>query len=167
MHDDRMHDEENACTVAALLDGRSIATAESCTAGRVAEALAAVPGAVEFLSGGLVAYQERCKRGLLAVSAESVLSNDAAEQMAAGARLLFGADVAVATTGVAGGEPVDGTAPGTVYIATAVGDEVTSRRYVFAGGAQQVCERARRQALVDLRTALEPGSARHCSDPHS
>jgi PncC family amidohydrolase len=164
--DDRMHDE-TACTVAALLHGRSIATAESCTAGRVAEALAGVPGAVDFLRGGLVAYQERCKRDLLAVSAESVLSNDAAEQMAAGARLLFGADVAVATTGVAGAEPVDGTAPGTVFIATAVGDEVVSRRYVFAGDPQQVCERASRQALVDLRTALDPGSVRHRACAHT
>lgn len=60
--------------IATLLDGRSVATAESCTAGRIAETLACVPGAVEFLRGGLVAYQEEIKRRLLGVVAESVVS---------------------------------------------------------------------------------------------
>ena len=81
-----MEDEDLAKRVAQLLDGRSIATAESCTAGRVAEVLACVEKATEFLRGGLVAYQDETKRRLLGVTADSVLTAEAAAQMATGAR---------------------------------------------------------------------------------
>ena len=97
-----MQDEQLAHRVAGLLGGRTIATAESCTAGRIAEVLACVESAVDFLRGGLVAYQDAVKHDLLGVVAESVLSVEAAAQMAAGAAELFDADVTVSTTGVAG-----------------------------------------------------------------
>ena len=138
----------------ARLQGRSVATAESCTAGRVAEVLACVEHASEFLCGGLVAYQETTKRELLGVDARSVLSTRAPEQMAVGAAALFGADVTVSTTGVAGDTDEDGSPPGTVYIATSVDGVVVSRVHRFTGSAEEVCDQARRQALLDLHTAL-------------
>src|SRR3954464_6252989 len=95
---------EVARRVAELLAGRTIATAESCTAGRVAEVLACVEQATDFLRGGLVAYQDEVKRGLLGVTARSVLTAEAAEQMASGVARLLDADVTVSTTGVAGDE---------------------------------------------------------------
>ena len=67
-----MQDEDVARRVAQLLQGRQIGTAESCTAGRVAEVLACVEEASDFLRGGLVAYQDAIKRQLLGVTAESV-----------------------------------------------------------------------------------------------
>ncbi len=83
----RLHaqDKQLAHRVAELLDGRTVATAESCTAGRVAEALATVERATEFLRGGIIAYQEWIKRDMLGVTADSVLTSEAAAQMAIGA----------------------------------------------------------------------------------
>ncbi|RPI07691.1 MAG: CinA family protein, partial [Actinobacteria bacterium] len=107
--------------VASALGGRAVASAESCTAGRICEALATVTGASDWFRGGVVAYQEPVKRALLDVEAASVLSEQAAAEMATGVAELLEADVSVATTGVAGDEPVDGVAPGTVFIATCVG----------------------------------------------
>jgi nicotinamide-nucleotide amidase len=149
-----VRDEDVARRVVAGLEGRSVATAESCTAGRVAEVLASVEKASDFLRGGLVAYQEPVKRELLGVTARSVLSTEAAEQMAAGAAALFGADVTVSTTGVAGDDEEDGSPPGTVYIATSVDGVVSSRVHRFTGSAEEVCDQARRQALVDVEEAL-------------
>lgn len=153
-----MSDEQLARRVAELLNGRTIATAESCTAGRVAESLAGVESASDFLRGGLVAYQEVVKRDVLGVSAESVLTALAAEEMANGVARLLDADVAVSTTGVAGTESEDGTPPGTVYIGVRVHDTVASRTYQFHGSPEEVCDRARHQALLDLVGALDDSS---------
>ena len=149
-----MRDEDLATRVAEMLSGRSIATAESCTAGRIAEVLACVEKASEILRGGVVAYQERVKRDLLGVRAESVLTAEAAEQMASGVARLLGAAVAVSTTGVAGDEAEDHTPPGTVYIGVTVDGAVSSKVHQFDGSPEQVCDRARRQALLDLIDAL-------------
>jgi nicotinamide-nucleotide amidase len=157
---DSRDDPELARCVAELLAGRTIATAESCTAGRVAEALACVEHATEFLRGGLVAYQEQIKRDMLGVRAESVLSLSAAEQMAAGAARLFGSDVAVSTTGVAGDEAEEGTPPGTVYIATFVDGRAHATEHRFEGTPVEVCEQARRQALAGLAARLAQADAR-------
>lgn len=147
-------DEALARQVAALLDGRSIATAESCTAGRVAEALACVEHAVDFLRGGLVAYQDEIKRGLLGVTAKSVIGHAAAAQMARGAARLLDSEVAVSTTGVAGDLPEDGEPPGTVFIATVVDGRVATARHRFEGSPEEVCDLARTQALRDLLAAM-------------
>jgi nicotinamide-nucleotide amidase len=148
-------DEDLAGRVAALLDGRMVATAESCTAGRIAEVLASIEKASEFLRGGVVSYQEQVKRDLLGVTAVSVLSAEAAEQMAVGAARVLGADVTVATTGVAGDEPQDGSPPGTVYIGVKVGPSVSSTTHYFDGSPTEVCDQARREALRDLIAAME------------
>ena len=144
--------------VAELLAGRSIAAAESCTAGRIAEVLACVEEASDWLRGGVVAYQDEVKRTLLGVTAESVLSEQAADEMARGARTLFGADVTVATTGVAGDDEVEGTPPGTVYIATSVDGRSNVAVHRFDGTPEDVCDQARRRALLDLVAALTPAS---------
>jgi nicotinamide-nucleotide amidase len=149
-----MNDEDLARAAAELLDGRTVATAESCTAGRVAETLACVERASEFLRGGLVAYQEQVKRELLGVTAASVLTAEAAEQMAVGVADLLTADVTIATTGVAGDDAEEGTPPGTVYIATNVDGVVASGTYRFEGSPEEVCDQARRQALRDVLAAL-------------
>lgn len=149
-----MDDEQLANEVARRLDGRTIATAESCTAGRIAAVLACVEKAVDFHRGGLVAYQEGVKRDLLGVTADSVLTPEAAAQMAVGAARLLAADVAVATTGVAGDESEEGTPPGTVYIGTSVDGRVAAMEHRFDGSPEEVCDQARRQALLDLLDAI-------------
>lgn len=137
-----------------LLGDRTVACAESCTAGRVAAELAGVGNAAEWLVGGLVAYQTSVKRRLLGVASESVVTGQAAGEMAEGAASLFGSDVAVATTGVLGDEPVDGVAPGTVYVATLVDARVRICEHRVSGTPEQRCaeavEAACRQIVVHL-----------------
>lgn len=141
-------------SVGRLAAGRTVTTAESCTAGRIATRLAAEDGASDFLLGGIVAYHEETKRSLLGVRAASIYCEEAAEQMAAGACALTGADAAVATSGIAGPDPIDGVAPGTVFVAVRVDGATTARTYRFAGTADEICGRATEQALADLVAAL-------------
>jgi nicotinamide-nucleotide amidase len=93
--------------VAKLLSGRRIATAESCTAGLLAARLTEVPGSSDYVAGGVVAYANEAKAGVLGVDAALIeqhgaVSEPVAEAMADGALREFGADTAVAITGIAG-----------------------------------------------------------------
>ena len=93
--------------VAQLLTGRRIATAESCTGGLLAARLTDRPGSSAYLAGGLVAYANEAKSDLLGVDPALIdehgaVSEPVAEAMAAGALRRFGADTAVAITGIAG-----------------------------------------------------------------
>jgi nicotinamide-nucleotide amidase len=113
--------------VARLLAGRRIATAESCTAGLVAARLTDRPGSSDYVMGGVVAYSNDAKTELLGVDAALIeahgaVSEPVAAAMAAGALRRFGADIAVATTGIAG--PSGGTAEkpvGTVCFSVMLG----------------------------------------------
>ncbi|HEX8299629.1 MAG TPA: CinA family nicotinamide mononucleotide deamidase-related protein [Rubricoccaceae bacterium] len=103
--------------------GLTIATAESCTGGSIAARLTSVPGASRAFMGGVVAYDNRIKTGLLGVSVallreHGAVSEPVVRAMAEGARTHLGADVGVATSGVAG--PGGGTPEkpvGTVWLA--------------------------------------------------
>ena len=93
--------------VARLLEGRWIALAESCTGGLLAARLTERPGASAYVAGGVVSYSNESKVSLLGVEAALIeahgaVSPDVADAMARGALARFGADVAVAITGVAG-----------------------------------------------------------------
>ena len=121
-------ERELAAAVIEKLGRRQIAAAESCTAGRIASALAGVPDATNSLRGVLVAYQTGVKRSLLGVATDGVLSRQAAEQMAQGAAALFDAHVTVSTTGLAGGEPDEGVEPATVFVATFVDGQLHEPR---------------------------------------
>lgn len=149
--------DELATEIAGRLGSWSVATAESCTAGRIASSLASVDHAVQFLRGGLVAYQEEQKRALLGVTAEKVVSAQAAAEMVAGVARLMKAEVAVATTGVVGADPEDGVPGGTVFIATLVAGESDVIEHHFDGPPEQVCALAGRQALNDLLVRLPEG----------
>jgi nicotinamide-nucleotide amidase len=93
--------------VAALLEGRWAATAESCTGGLLAARLTERPGASAYVTGGVVAYSNEAKADLLGVDPSLIerhgaVSPEVAEAMADGALARFGADVGVSITGVAG-----------------------------------------------------------------
>jgi PncC family amidohydrolase len=141
------------------LNGRTIGCAESVTAGRIAARVACIEHAVDFFRGGVVAYQTAVKRSLLRVTATNVLSVQAASEMAFGVSHLLGVDAAVATTGLAGGDPEHGVTVGTVFIGTIVDGVSSAHSYRFFGEPDEVCDAATKQALVDLTTAL----ARHHS----
>jgi nicotinamide-nucleotide amidase len=145
---------EIAAAVAELLDGRSVGCAESCTAGRIAQAFAAVEYASDWLPGGLVAYQIEMKRRHLGVRAESMYSEQCAAEMALGAAKFFGSEVAVSTTGVVGDEPQDGVAPGTIFVGTFVDGDVATKKHHVAELGDAASERGTALALDDLRNHL-------------
>lgn len=118
--------------------GETLATAESLTGGLVAARLATVPGASDVLRGGVVSYAPEVKFELLGVPEGPVVSTEVAEQMALGACDLLGATCAVATTGVAGPDPLEGHPPGTVCMATAVHGEVESLKVELPFAREQV-----------------------------
>jgi PncC family amidohydrolase len=104
--------------------GRTVATAESLTAGLVAARLADAPGASDYFVGGVTTYALGAKTDLLAVppvllESAGPVSEPVAAAMAEGVVQALGTDVGVATTGVAGPEPHGGQAPGTVVLAVA------------------------------------------------
>jgi nicotinamide-nucleotide amidase len=102
--------------------GRTLAVAESLTGGLVAAEITSVPGASKVFRGSVTAYATELKHGLLGVDAALLAARGAvdpqvAAQMAAGVRKALGTDWGIATTGVAGPEPQDGQAVGTVFVA--------------------------------------------------
>ena len=116
-------------------------------------------GASNWFAGALVAYQEHAKRSLLHVRAPSVLSAEAAAEMADGVARLLEVPVAVATTGVAGDQSVDGVGPGVVFIATKVGDATATSIHRFEGNPDEVCEAAAACALTRLVEHLDVDNA--------
>lgn len=151
--------EEAPLLVAVLLArGLSVATAESLTGGLVSASLASVPGASGTLRGGAVTYATHSKAAVLGVDAELLerhgpVHPEVAAQMARGAAQLFGADVALATTGVAGPGPHGGHAAGTGFLAVHFGntlpDETLVESFAVPGQRNQVRERV--SALVMWR----------------
>ena len=100
----------------------TLAVAESLTGGQVSSSLVEIPGASRVLVGAVVAYATRIKAQVLGVDAAHLertgpVDRDVALQMARGVRRLLGADLGLATTGVAGPGPADAHPAGTVHIA--------------------------------------------------
>lgn len=102
--------------------GETFATAESLTGGLVAATVVEIPGVSAAFRGGLVVYATDLKHALAGVPEDllaerGAVDPDVALALAAGARRQCVADWGLATTGVAGPDPQDGIAPGTVYVA--------------------------------------------------
>jgi nicotinamide-nucleotide amidase len=102
--------------------GETFATAESLTGGLVAATVVEIPGVSAVFRGGLVVYATDLKHALAGVPEDLLAERgpvdpDVALALAAGARRRCAADWGLATTGVAGPDPQDGIAPGTVYVA--------------------------------------------------
>jgi nicotinamide-nucleotide amidase len=160
---DAVDDEltRGAHQVADLLAGRSLACAESCTAGLVAQTFAAVEGSGDWFRGGIIAYQRQAKVALLDVRPdEPLVSETVAEHMARAAARRFGADVAVATTGAAGPDPLDGAPPGTVVVGVLIQGAFTAIRSVHMDAEPaDVVRRAAIDAMNGVAVALSSGDA--------
>ena len=112
--------------------GQTIGTAESCTGGKISEAIIGVPGASTYFKGGIVAYTEEIKETLLFVDPKlieekNVVSEEVAVETVKGAIKTLGVDYAIASTGVAG--PAGGTPEipvGTIWLACGNKDEVVT-----------------------------------------
>jgi PncC family amidohydrolase len=117
----------------------TIAVAESCTGGLVAAALTDLPGSSEYFLGGVVTYANRAKEAVLGVDEGTLrkygaVSRQVATQMAVGARNLFGSDVAVSVTGVAGPSAEGNKPVGLTFIGAIYGDKTVVRRHRWNGG---------------------------------
>lgn len=135
--------------------GLTIALAESLTGGLMASRLVGVPGASNWLRGSVVAYGPGTKQAVLGIPDGPVVTQEAARQMAGAARRLFGAEVGLSTTGVAGPDRQEETAVGTVHIGLAgpgEGHDVLSVR--LPGDREQVRQLAVISALDHLRRKL-------------
>ena len=140
--------------------GLTLATAESCTGGRIASRFTAIPGASAYFRCGVVAYADRAKMALLGVDPAVIarcgaVSEEVARQMAEGARRAAEADYAVATTGIAG--PTGGSEAkpvGTVWIAVASPRGTTALLKQCGTDRGQIIDRASAFAIALLRDEL-------------
>lgn len=139
--------------------GERVAVAESLTGGLLASAFVDVPGASVVFGGGVVAYSTLFKAHFLGVDRalldkRGAIDPEVARQMATGVRDRvphrdFVVDHALATTGVAGPDPQDGHAPGTVWIGYADAAGATAELLQLSGGRDAI-----RHAAVDAALAL-------------
>jgi len=113
---------------------KTVATAESCTGGRIAEAIIAVPGASKYFKGGIISYVNEIKESLLGVSHElleekTAVCEEVAIEMVKGACKALNTDYAIAATGLAG--PTGGTKEipvGTIWLACGTPEHVVTKK---------------------------------------
>lgn len=147
--------------------GAALATAESCTGGRIGQQITTVPGAGGWYLGGVVSYNNRIKQELLNVSPETLnthgaVSERTAHEMALGALDVFDADYAISVTGIAG---PDGGTPekpvGTVFIGIAARDrdgddpDIETSSHFFRGNRESIRTRSTIMALLLLSRRLQ------------
>ncbi len=143
--------------------GFRIAVAESCTGGMLGARLTAVPGSSAVFVGGVIAYDNDVKTGLLAVDPATIrthgaVSEETACAMAAGVRARMGTQIAIAITGIAG---PDGGTPekpvGLVWIAAEVDGRARASHRVYPGNREEIRQRASQGALDLVRRMLGDG----------
>jgi competence/damage-inducible protein CinA-like protein len=159
---DHVYGEDGVDLAAVVLaalekEGVKLAVAESCTGGLLGARLTAIPGSSRVFVGGVVAYDNDVKLGFLGVSADTLarrgaVSEEVAREMASGVARAFGAQAAIAITGIAG---PDGGTPekpvGLVWVALRWRDGERVFRFVFPGDREDVRARAAQWALDNLR----------------
>lgn len=131
--------------------GKTLATAESCTSGRIAAEITKVSGSSGYFQGGLVAYQDRLKEEFLGVKAEDieqhdVVSQPVVEQMVRGACSMFGTDFAIASTGYAG-EGNERIPSGTIWIGWGSPTDVHSKCLTLNNDRDANTQKAVEEAL--------------------
>ena len=134
----------------------TLATAESCTGGRIASLLTAKPGASRYFKGGVVSYCNEIKHDMLGVQQTTLdkftaVSEETAREMAEGVRNRFGTGYGIATTGVAGPSGgSDGVPVGTVWVAVASPTGTNAKKMFYTGRRQQIIDRAVNEVLAML-----------------
>jgi nicotinamide-nucleotide amidase len=154
-------DDTMESVVGGMLAARhlTLGLAESLTGGLVASRLVAVAGASAWFRGSIVSYASEVKHTVLGVPDGPVVSEDAARAMAEGARRVLGADVGLAFTGVAGPDPQEGVAPGTVMVGLALpGLPAESLVFHLPGDRERVRQYSAISALDLLRRRLQASS---------
>lgn len=151
--------------LAAILSekGLTLSLAESCTGGMIASAVIDIPGASSFFKGSAVTYSNESKEDLLNVPsgiliAHGAVSAETAEAMAAGAREIFGSDLAASATGIAGpGGGTDQKPIGTVFVAVTDGIRTECRRLLLKGSRDDIREGTAYNVIIMLRDLAGDG----------
>lgn len=152
---------ENADLQLLRAQGKTIATAESCTGGLLAKRLTDTPGASDAYLGGVSAYANAAKTELLGVDAalieaEGAVSHAVAVQMAEGIRHRLGADIGIGITGIAGpGGAAAGKPVGTVFVAMATADETKVLHLTLGKDRARIRTMAGNHALDMVRRYLQ------------
>lgn len=143
------------CDVLKALQGKTLATAESCTGGGIGAALTDVPGASKVFVGGIISYTDDIKNRVLGVDQavlekHGAVSSPVAGAMASGVRKLMKCDIAVSVTGLAGPGGDDfGNPVGTVCIGYADKHQTFAKKYQFYGDRDDI-RRQSVQAALEL-----------------
>lgn len=133
-----------------------LTTAESCTGGMLGERITTVPGSSAVYLGGVIAYDNRVKQGLLDVPVEllqeyGAVSAEVAAAMAEGIARRLGSELALSITGIAGpGGGSDQKPVGLVYVGIVAGDDRWTERFILGGDRDQIRARAAQAALFQL-----------------
>jgi PncC family amidohydrolase len=139
-----------------LRKGMTLATAESCTGGLLASEITKIPGVSDIFPGGLVTYSNETKRDILNVpedvlNEKGAVSEEVAKLMADGVRRLFGADVGVGISGIAGPSGGSPAKPvGLVYCHIQGPDRGETLRFNFFGSRQEIQTKAAQATLEEL-----------------
>ena len=138
----------------------TLATAESCTGGKIAQVITSVPGASIYFKGSVVSYATETKISVLGISPElikehSVVSFEVAKEMALAVKKMMNTDYAIATTGNAGPLKGDGNAEiGTVFIAIATPNDLIVEEFNFGQPRVKVIDRAVNKAFEMLQKEI-------------
>ena len=139
---------------------KTLATAESCTGGSIAQMITAVPGASQYFIGSVVSYNERIKTDVLGVLSStikkySVVSAEVTKEMALGIKKLYNTDYAIAVTGNAGPtKDKTDTNVGVVFIGIATPNSVFIEEFNFGQPREKVIQKASVKSLEMLRKEL-------------
>ena len=155
----------NALHARLIATNQTVSVAESCTGGLLGAALTELPGSSCYFLGGVQAYANEVKEGLLGVSHETLVSfgavsEEVASEMANGIQRLTGSDWAISTTGVAGPDGGSGEKPvGTVWISVVGCDGLYNQKLELDGDRTDVRQGAVRGALSMLLERLSGGDS--------
>lgn len=150
--------------------GKTLSTAESCTGGRIAESIIAVPGASDYFKGGIICYTNEVKERLLHVDPKLIekktaVCEEVAVSMVKGATQALNTDFAVAATGIAG--PGGGTKDipvGTIWLACGSKDKVITCKLEEDNGRDKNLAYASFRALILLKEFLDENNPKEEKD---
>ncbi len=143
-----------------LEKGLTLGVVESATGGLISHRITNVPGSSDYYKGSVTAYSNEVKSGVVGVSQDTLIqygavSPQVAEELAEGGKLLLGADICIADTGIAGpGGATAEKAVGLFYLGLSHGEMTYSRKHQFRGNREHNKQSASEEALSWLKEYL-------------
>ena len=140
--------------------GLTLGVVESATGGFISHRITNVPGSSDYYKGSVTAYSNEVKSGVVGVGEDTLIqygavSPQVAEELAEGGKLLLGADICIADTGIAGPSGATAEKPvGLFYLGLSHGEMSYSRKHQFQGNREQNKQSAAKEALRWLKEYL-------------